>query len=87
LKASVYAGAFYFAERKIATFWRYREEEMTTAAELIAYLQTLPPATQIQVLREVTHGYSCYAEWCDLDLKQHADFIDVVEPFLQLGGR
>jgi hypothetical protein len=29
LKASVYAGAFYFAERKIAIFWHNREEEMT----------------------------------------------------------
>lgn len=41
---------------------------MTTAAQLIKYLQTLPPETIIEVLEEHTCGYESYVEFTDLDL-------------------
>lgn len=51
---------------------------MTTAADLIAYLQTLPPETIIEVLEEHTCGYESYVEFADLNLEssEYHDFID-----------
>ena len=34
-----------------------------TVADLIAFLQTVPPDTKIAVLREVTANYSTYTEY------------------------
>ena len=41
---------------------------MTTVAELITYLQTLPPETTVDVLNEDSSGYSSYCTWVDLEL-------------------
>jgi hypothetical protein len=51
---------------------------MTTASQLIAYLQTLPPETIVEVLEEHTRGYESYVEFTDLNLEtgDYHDFID-----------
>ena len=41
---------------------------MTTAASLIAYLQTLPADTPVKVLKETIIGYSTTTKWVDLDI-------------------
>jgi ABC-type molybdate transport system permease subunit len=41
---------------------------MTTVTELIAYLQTLPPETTVDVLEEISAGYSTFVSWADLTL-------------------
>ena len=41
---------------------------MTTVAEFITYLQTLPPETVVDVLSEDSSGYSSYTYWVDLEL-------------------
>jgi hypothetical protein len=41
---------------------------MTTVSEFIAYLQTLPPETTVEVLEEDCSGYSNYVFWTDLTL-------------------
>jgi hypothetical protein len=41
---------------------------MTTVADLIAYLQKLPPDAKIEVLEEVTVEYSTYTRWVPLQL-------------------
>ena len=44
---------------------------MTTAEQLIAYLQTLPKNTQIQVVKEVSGDYWTSTSWVDLELDNH----------------
>jgi hypothetical protein len=34
-----------------------------TVAHLIEFLQTLPPTTEVQILKEVDGGYSAYTDW------------------------
>ena len=67
---------------------------MTTVAELIAYLQTLPPETTVDVLAEETAGYSSYSHWIDLELPdeygcgksmEFYDCISLGKPFLRMG--
>lgn len=72
---------------------------MTTVAELITYLQTLPPETVVDVLSEDSSGYSSYCTWVDLELPTENSFsyvqgndsmefysgTDNVGPFLRLG--
>ena len=69
---------------------------MTTVAEFITYLQTLPPETIVDVLTEDSSGYSSYCTWVDLELptehfhesSDSLDFFsgtDKIGPFLRLG--
>ena len=57
---------------------------MTTAAELIKYLETLPPETSIQVLKQNSIGYETWTTWVDLDFPQHAYFSEL-GGYLELG--
>ncbi len=41
---------------------------MTTVADFIAYLQTLPANTPVKVLEETTIGYTTTTKWVDLDI-------------------
>lgn len=41
---------------------------MATVTEFIAYLQTLPGETTIEVLEEDCTGYSTFVSWTDLTL-------------------
>lgn len=43
---------------------------MTTVAEFITYLQTLPPEITVEVLAKQSSGqrYLCYTHWIDLEL-------------------
>lgn len=53
---------------------------MTTVSELIAYLQTLPPETTVDVLEEDCTGYSTFVTWTDLTLpSEFPDFSDTLE--------
>lgn len=61
---------------------------MTTAKELIAYLQTIPEDTVVKVGREESRSYSCYMAIVDLDLT-YPDFFPATEstsPMLWLVG-
>ena len=42
---------------------------MTTVAQFIDYLKTLPPDAKVRVLEERTRGYATTTEWVDLELK------------------
>jgi hypothetical protein len=51
---------------------------MTTVAEFIEYLKTLPPETEVQVVE--SDGY--YAKFVDLEIDGNTDFIDMTgNPF------
>lgn len=41
---------------------------MTTATQLIKFLQTIPPETEIEVLTEKQSAWSSYTEFTPLDL-------------------
>lgn len=41
---------------------------MTTVAQLIEYLKTLPPDAQVRVLEERTRNYETVTEWVDLEI-------------------
>jgi hypothetical protein len=72
---------------------------MTTVAEFIAYLETLPPETVVTVAENVDNGYSGnYVTFKDLQLptefsrtcSDNLDFfnwVDKVTPEIQLGSR
>ena len=69
---------------------------MTTVAEFIAYLQTLPPETVVSVAENVENGYASYVTFNDLKLPTefrltNSDnlefFADEKTPELQLGSR
>ena len=69
---------------------------MTTVAEFIAYLQTLPPETVVSVAENVENGYASYVTFNDLKLptefrSTNSDnlefFADERTPELQLGSR
>lgn len=69
---------------------------MTTVAEFIAYLQTLPPETVVSVAENVENGYASYVTFNDLKLPMefrstNSDnlefFADERTPELQLGSR
>jgi len=71
---------------------------MTTVAQLIEYLQTLPPETVVTVAENVDCGYSgSYVTFNDLQLptefcptcSDNLDFFtsDEIAPSLQLGSR
>ena len=69
---------------------------MTTVAEFIAYLQTLPPKTVVRVAENIEDGYASYVTFNDLKLptefrSTNSDnlefFTDEKTPELQLGSR
>ena len=69
---------------------------MTTVADFIAYLQTLPPETVVSVAENVENGYASYVTFNDLKLPTefrptNSDnlefFADERTPELQLGSR
>ena len=69
---------------------------MTTVAEFIAYLQTLPADTVVTVAENVEDGYASYVTFNDLKLPTefrptNSDnlefFADERTPELQLGSR
>ena len=71
---------------------------MTTVAEFIAYLQTLPGETTIDVLEEDSSGYSTFVSWTDLTLPTDPSYgcadtlyfsagSDKYGPSLELGKR
>ena len=47
----------------------------TTAAQMIAWLQTLPPEAEIECGHEVTASYSTYMEYAPVDL-EYSDVCD-----------
>ncbi len=62
-----------------------------TAGELIEFLKTLPPDTQVEVLREYTSGYNTCTEWVPLNLGEYSPNVWSANiggtVFLQLGER
>ena len=69
---------------------------MTTVAEFIAYLETLPANTVVSVAENVENGYASYVTFNDLKLPTefrptNSDnlefFADEKTPELQLGSR
>lgn len=69
---------------------------MTTVAEFITYLQTLPPETVVSVAENIENGYASYVTFNDLKLPTefrptNSDnlefFSDEKTPELQLGSR
>ena len=69
---------------------------MTTVAEFITYLQTLPPETIVRVAEEGGNGYSSYVTFNDLKLPTefrptNSDnlefYADEKTPELELGSR
>jgi hypothetical protein len=50
---------------------------MTTVAELIEYLQTLPQDSKVRCVEEVDDNYprGVHLSWVDLDIKEHCDFL------------
>ena len=49
---------------------------MTTVAELIAKLQTLPQDAEVEVRKEVTSGYYTSAEMAAVDIEYGVDVFD-----------
>lgn len=69
---------------------------MTTVAEFIAYLQTLPPETVVRVAENVEDGYASYVTFNDLKLPTEFSptcsdnlefYADIITPELELGSR
>jgi hypothetical protein len=65
---------------------------MTTVADLIKVLQTLPPETRVKVLTEYTRGYNVGTKFEDIDLERGIDGCDHiwygtfgVQPELRIG--
>lgn len=56
---------------------------MTTAQQLIDYLKTLPPETEVSVLREDNRSWSTYTEWADLNLEPYGGNVD----YFSTGGK
>jgi hypothetical protein len=54
---------------------------MTTVAEFIEYLKTLPPETTIKVMEECHSNYSVYTSWTDLELPDQYGSSDNAEFF------
>jgi len=44
---------------------------MTTVAQFIDYLKTLPPETQIRVLEERTRNWETTTQWANLDVNDN----------------
>jgi hypothetical protein len=72
---------------------------VTTITEFIEYLKTLPPDTDVRVLREYTIGYDTGTEYVPLEIGVNTDFIDLTgnphvkvdnplynKKFLDIGG-
>ena len=64
---------------------------MTTVAEFITYLQTLPPETVVRVAENIEDGYASYVTFNGLNLPTNSYnlefFADEKTPELQLGSR
>jgi hypothetical protein len=58
---------------------------MATAVELIEYLQTLPPETEIQVLERYSNAFSTDTRWEPLEIAEHSDTLFLCEGILYLG--
>jgi len=52
---------------------------MTTAADLITYLTTLPPDTEIEVLEAYRRHYDTCTKWVALDLDTYSDNMDLID--------
>lgn len=57
---------------------------MTTVAQLIAHLQTLPQDAIVQCLSEKTRGYESWTEWTDLKISDH---VDICGQYLEIGDK
>jgi hypothetical protein len=58
----------------------------TTLPELIAYLQSLPSDTVLQVLETRICGYDTLVETAPLVLNENTDFVDLTgNPFIKEG--
>jgi hypothetical protein len=57
---------------------------MTTVAELIAHLQTLPQDLVVQCLQESFYGYSSKIDWKDLVLEND---LYVIGGYLEIGDK
>ena len=56
---------------------------MTTVAQLIDYLQTLPPQTEVEVMVEHSRDYSTSVISVPLDINQNSDYFDgVLNPYV-----
>jgi len=51
---------------------------MTTVAQLITYLQTLPQDTEVEVMVERHTNWETYVESNSLDIDNNSDFFDGV---------
>lgn len=51
---------------------------MTTAQQMIDYLSTLPPDTEIEVLERYTCGYETGTRWVPLELGPYSDTMDLI---------
>jgi hypothetical protein len=66
---------------------------MTTVADLIKVLQTLPPETKVKALTEYTHGYDVVTKFEDIGLEHGIDGCDHLwfgtldgQPVLRIGS-
>jgi hypothetical protein len=50
---------------------------MTTVAQLIAHLQTLPQGAEVRCLKEEGRAWDTYAEWKDLDIENDVSVCDL----------
>lgn len=50
---------------------------MTTVADLIAHLQTLPQDAIVQCLAEKQGSWNDFIEWVDLNISDHVNVIDL----------
>ena len=51
---------------------------MTTAREMIDYLSTLPPNTEIEVLERYSAGYETGTRWVALELGPYSNSMDLL---------
>jgi len=60
---------------------------MTTVAEFITYLETLPSETTVEVLQEYTGSYYTSTCYVDLDLGKYSENCDLLGTTLHLGDK
>lgn len=52
---------------------------MTTVKELLTYLQTLPPETEVSVRVEKTGVWECWTEMEDLNLDEYTGNVELLD--------
>ena len=54
---------------------------MTTVAQLVEYLQTLPQDAEVDVLREVSENWSTWTEFTSLEIPDEYGYSDNLEMY------